>query len=394
MSNLSNAKITRFREDKRLAVISAIRSLSLVGLLITMVFCIFTYREDLNITNIKRIISYIDHVTFEGSQTDTFPFDAGLNTSYKAFDVGIATCSGGSFRFIPPFENMDYSKQIKYSNPYMRVSGNSILVYDLGGTGISRLSSYSLLYETTLKSNILSLSANLSGECSVITDEAGFRTALTVFDKRLKDVYKWQTSDHFAFLSALSPNAKTAAVLCIGQKDGASDTYIRYQPTDGEECKITIDLGNRDVYSMEYYSNRLLMVLCEDGIYAYDNDGALKASAAFTSGSLVAFNHGAESLCAISLKGTKGDSSDVKVFDGECKEIYSGTFDGDIRSIALSGSTLAFISGKELYKVDLASQAAENVELSGVRDVLITETGSVAAVYSDSAKIVSFEKGE
>ena len=35
------SRITRFREDRRLSMIAGLRSLSLAGILLTVVFCIF-----------------------------------------------------------------------------------------------------------------------------------------------------------------------------------------------------------------------------------------------------------------------------------------------------------------------------------------------------------------
>lgn len=388
------SKVTRFRQDRRLSVIAGLRSLSLVGILLTVVFCIFHYQEDLNIQNLRRIVSYIDQLTFSGSETDTFTFDAGLSTAWEAFDVGVATCAGGSFRFIPPFENMGFSAQIKYANPYMRVSGGSVFVYDLGGRGISRFNSYSCLGETALDSRILSFTANRSGQCAVVTDEEGYRTALTVLDKHLKAVYKWQTSAHFAFLSALSPNGRTAAVLCVGQKNGAANLYIRYQPVSGADCTVTIELGNRKVYSMEYAENGRLQVLCEDGLYTYDEDGAPGASFTFPAGSLIAFDHKPEGGCALTLKGERGDTSRVVVLDTDCAVAFDAACEGDVRTLACAGGRAAWLSGNTLYSADLAEGEIKSTELSGVRGVCITETGKVAAVFGDCARVIDFEEAQ
>ena len=390
----SPSKVTRFREDKRPAVISAIRSLAMTGLLATLVFCIFHYQEDLNVENLRRMVTYVDKLTFSGGEIDTFTFDAGLSTAVEAFDVGIATCSGGSFRFIPPFEGMDFSEQIKYGQPQMEPGGKSIFVYDLGGKGITRFNSYSKLAETTMESKILSLSANLDGQCAVVTDEEGYRTALTVFDKRFNVLYKWQTSEHFAFLTALSPDGRTAAALCIGQQGGDPDFYIRYQPLNGDECTVTIDLGDRKVYSMEYASDDRLLVLCEDGLYAYDPEGVLQGYYGFPSGSLIAFAHDAESDCAISLNGDKGDTSRLLVLDSGCNVRYEGVFEGNVRTLDYAEGVLTFLSGSQLYRADLADSLTRSTELSGVRDLLITGGGNVAAVMGDCARIVDFTEGE
>lgn len=387
------SKVTQFRRDHRLSIINAIRSAALCGLLAVLVFCIFHYQEDLNIENMRRMVAYIDKLSFSGGEIDTFTFDAGLSTAYESFDVGIATISGGSFRFIPPFEGMDYTEQVKYSQPQLEPGGKSMFVYDLGGKGITRMSSYSKLAETTLESKILSLAAGDNGRCAVITDEEGYRTALTVFDKHFKEIYKWQTSEHFAFLPALSPDGRTAAVLCIGQARGDANFYIRYQPLNGDECTVTIEMGDRRVYAMEYWDDSLL-VLCEDGLYAYNEEGESSGGYLFASGSLTTFAYGHDGCFALSLKGDRGDTSRLLVLDAACAVAFDGTFDGDIRTIDYAEGTLALLSGSQLYRADISAGTIQNTELSGVRDVLITGGGNVAAVLGDCARIVDFTEGE
>ena len=390
----SPSNVTKFRADNRLPIISAIRSVALCGLLAVLVFCIFHYQEDLNVQNIRRMVSYIDKLTFSGSEIDTFDFDSGLSTSYEAFDIGIATVSGGNFRFIPPFEGMDYSEQVKYAQPKLKVSGNSIYVYDLGGKGISRMSSYSKLAETTVESKILALSANDNGQCAVVTDEEGYRTALTVFDKHLNEIYKWQTSDHFAFLPALSPNGKTAAALCIGQQGGDANFYVRYQPLNGDDCTVVIQLGDRRVYAMEYAENDRLLILCDDGLLVYDDQGMPVAQYPFAAGSLTTFSYGNDGSFALSLKGDRGDTSRMLVLNTLCEVVFDGTYEGDIRTIDYAADTLTFLSGSQLYCVNTTENTVADTELSGVRGLLITGGGKVAAILGDRACIVDFTQGE
>ncbi len=390
----SSSKVTRFRADRRLNIIAGIRSLALCGLLAILIFCIFHYQEDLNVDNLRRMVTYVDKLTFSGGEIDTFHFDAGLSTAYEAFDVGIATVSGGSFRFIPPFEGMDYSEQVGYTQPQLAPGGKSIFVYDLGGKSIARMSSYSKLAETTLESNILALAAGKDGRCAVITDEEGYRTALTVFDKRFNELYKWQTSEHFAFLPALSPNSRTAAVLCIGQSGGDADFYVRYQPLNGDDCTVTIRLGDRRVYAMEYAENDCLLILCQDGLYAYNENGEQTASYPFASGSLTTFEYGHDGSYALSLKGDRGDTSRLLVLNSACTPIFDGTFEGDIRTLDYAEGILTFLSGTQVFRVDAAAALTETAELSGVRGLLVTGGGNVAAVLGDSAHIVDFTQGE
>ncbi len=390
MSNQYADKVLSFREDRRLAVVSAVRSLCLIGLLMTVIYCIFAYHESLNTVNAKRIISYIERMTLQGEETDSFALEWGLDNTYAPFDVGVASCSGGYYRFIPPFKDMEYSYQVKYASPYIETCDGFLYVYDLGGRGITRLNSYACLGSTTLDSDIISLSANLSGEVAVVTDEEGYRSAVMVTDKNFKQLFKWQTADHFIFMAALSPNGKDIAILCLGQRDGKADYYIMLQSIDEDDRRATIDLGDTAVYSIKYYSNGRLMILSERGLYAYNGSGELICSYPFSEGTLMSFSHEREGRCAVSLKGDVGDTSKILVLDEDCEPVYEEVTAGSVRYMALRENTLAYLSPEGAVRVGLHDGQREAKDAPGARDILITETGAVAAVYTDSAKIVPF----
>ncbi len=390
MSFQGTDNITRFRGDIRPAIIAAIRTAAMAGLLITVIYCIFAYQEDLNTGNLKRIATYIEQLTFDGDQVDSFSFEAGSAAACVPFDVGLAVCSGGSFRFVPPFKDMEYSRQIKYTDPHIAACPQFVYVYDLGGRGISRFNSYSLLDETTLGSDIVSLTVNDAGQCAVVTDEAGYRSAVTVLGKHLNERFKWQTSEHFAFLAALAPDGDTVAVLCLGQKNGASNLYIRYQPTDGGECRATVELGDIKVYAMEYYSNNRLMVVSDRGLQVFDGDGWLKCSFACAPGELISCALRRGGYCALSLTGERGDASRVLVVSETCREVWRGEARGAVRYMALSDGQLAFIAQDGVHRVLLPEGTEDVKAMGGMRGVVITETGSVAAVYADRAQLVHF----
>lgn len=392
MSNQYADKVLSFHEDRRLTVISAVRSLCLIGLLLTVIYCIFAYHESLNTVNARRIVSYIERMTLQGEETDTLALEWGLDNTYAPFDVGVASCSGGYYRFIPPFKDMEYSYQVKYGSPYIETCRDFLYVYDLGGRGVTRLNSYACLGDTTLESDIISLSANLSGETAVVTDEEGYRSAVVVMDKSFKQLFKWQTADHFIFMAALSPNGEDLAILCLGQRDGKADYYVMLQSIEEDDRRATIDLGDMAVYSIKYYSNGRLMILGETGLYAYNGSGELKYSYTFSEGTLMSFSHEREGRCAISLKGDVGDTSKLIVLDEDCEPVYEEVTGGSVRYMALRDNALAYLSPEGAVRINLHSGQREVQDAPGARDILITETGAVAAVYTDSAKILPFGK--
>ena len=115
----------------------------------------------------------------------------------------------------------------------------------------------------------------------------------------------------------------------------------------------------------------------------------------FAEGSLTTFAYDRSGSFALSLKGDRGDTSRLLVLNGSCEAVFDGTFEGDVRTLDHAEGVLAFLSGSEIYRIDTSGDiTTETTELSGVRDLLVTGGGRVAAVLGDSARIVDFSQGE
>ena len=186
--------ITRFRQDKRLAVTGALHSLALLGMLACVVFGIFRYQDDLRPENLQRLASYLKAA---GTMTDPFSeyrFEAGLDTVYAPFSAGLAVTSGDTYSFVSGLGDSSYSIQLRYNHPSLCVSEPYVLVYDRGGTGICVANGYAEYLNTNLSSPILTASMNRAGAFALVTDEGGYRSAVTVYDDRQELLCKWLTT--------------------------------------------------------------------------------------------------------------------------------------------------------------------------------------------------------
>ena len=86
--------ITRFRQDKRLAVTGVLYSLSLIGMLACVVFGIVRYHESLRPENLSRLAAYVKAA---GTMTDPFTHYDALSLRHvhcgNAWS-GLVWCSG------------------------------------------------------------------------------------------------------------------------------------------------------------------------------------------------------------------------------------------------------------------------------------------------------------
>lgn len=391
----SKSNITRFREDFRLAVAGGLRSLALIGLLATVVFCIYQYRDELNLANARRIYSYLRAASGEKSEFTSFSFEAGLDSDYALFDMGLAVYGGNTFRYVTALSGGDFVYQANAARPTLSAGQKQMLIYDRGGKTYAVVNGYSCIGSGTLESPIVSGQMSERGAFCLVTDENGYRAAVTMFDARLNRIFKWQTSDYYIIMACPAPDGRSLAVLCASERDGAPYYSVRVCSVRQEEPLCEIPLGERQVYSLCYDREGNLVIIAADGVYIYESDGTLKGSSVYAAGSLIAFGRHSEEPPVVAIRAeSAGEGIEVRLVSPDGTARFTGRYEGIPRAIDLRGNTLAILFRTRLVTVDLsgAEPVVRAQRDTGAQDVLVRADGRVVLVYSDRAELVTPEE--
>ena len=386
--------ITRFRQDKRLAVTGALHSLALLGMLACVVFGIFRYQDDLRPENLQRLASYLKAA---GTMTDPFSeyrFEAGLDTVYAPFSAGLAVTSGDTYSFISGLGDSSYSIQLRYNDPAIRVSRDYVLLYDRNGTGFCVANGYAEYLNENTDSPILTAAMNQKGDFALVTDQTGYRSAVTVYDSRQRLLCQWLTAQYYVMTASVSPDGEHFAALCLGQNGMALATRVLYFAIGEEQPAWTVDLGEKQVYSITHDKSGGLVIVCDDGVARYQ-DGQCTASLDFDR-SLRLFSavEGSDVLLAFE-DGSRGTF--VQVLGNGLSPLWSGSYTGLPRAIDCRGGTFALLMTDRLETVRYVGETIvrDTRVLSGPRDVAVSPEGDPILFYSDRAeKVLPEEENE
>lgn len=387
--------ITRFRQDKRLAVTGALSSLALLGMLAIVVFCIFRFHEDLSPENLKRLVSYVKAANTVADPFAEYRFEAGLDTVYAPFGSGLAVSSGDTYSFVSGLGNNGYSVQLSYHDPAICTSDPYVLLYDKGNKGFCVASSYSEYLHSSLDSPILSASMNRKGAFALVTNEENYRSAVTVYSAKQKLLCKWMTSQYYVMLTSVSPDSRHFAALCFSQEELTLSTQIRYFDVDREDAVWTVDLGEKQVYSMTHDKSGGLLILCDDGLYHYDKAGNLTASQLFSASPVrFAVHEEDDIVMAFSDADKAAQRILILVASAEGELLYQESFPGSLRALDCSAGIASVLTNDALRSVRYFEEGQPVLvqQQSGARDVICDREGSAILVYSDRAERIHFEQ--
>lgn len=396
MTSKSKGNITKFRQDKRLAVVGGLRSLALLGLLATLVFCIFEYRDDLNLKNLSRIGAYLASASRSGEFT-SYRFESGLDSVYVPFEAGLAVLSGNTYRYVTALSGGDFTAQMKAANPAISAGEKQVLLYDRGGKTLSVVNGYAVLWEETLESPIISAEMNEKGAFCVVTDEAGYRAAVAMYDADQNQLYKWYTSDYFVMLASPAPDGRHFAALCLRENAGNVAFTLRGYSVTQEEPEFSVELPVQAVYSLKHNGAGDLVLICDDGVYIYDDGGQLKAQNAFTRGSLQRFSHQQGQMPWLALQSDgAGEQAVLRSISEKGETVFEKTYSGSLRAVSGWDDHAALLFQSRLITVDCSgSEPQESIlSVTGARDVVTRRDGKHILIYADRAELVTAEEEE
>ena len=388
------SNITRFRQDKRLAVTGALYSLALIGMLACVVFGIVRYHESLRPENLSRLASYAKAASTMTDPFTHYDFEAGLNTVYEPFGAGLAVASGDTYSFVSGLGDSSYSIQLRYNDPAIRVSRDYVLLYDRNGTGFCVANGYAEYLNENTDSPILTAAMNQKGDFALVTDQTGYRSAVTVYDSRQRLLCQWLTAQYYVMTASVSPDGEHFAALCLGQNGMALVTRVLYFAIGEEQPAWTVDLGEKQVYSITHDKSGGLVIVCDDGVARYQ-DGQCTASLDFDR-SLRLFSavEGSDVLLAFE-DGSRGTF--VQVLGNGLSPLWSGSYTGLPRAIDCRGGTFALLMTDRLETVRYVGETIvrDTRVLSGPRDVAVSPEGDPILFYSDRAeKVLPEEENE
>lgn len=383
------SNITRFRQDKRLAVTGVLHSLGLLGMLACVVFGIFRYQEELRPENLQRLASYVKAA---GSITDPFTeyrFEAGLDTVYQPFGAGLAVASGDTYSFVSGLGDRSYSIQLRYNDPTLCVSDDFVLAYDRGGTGFCVANGYAEYLNDHTESPILSASMNREGAFALVTDESGYRSAVSVYSHKQELLCRWYTAQYYVLFTSVSPDSSRFAVLGLGQgEDSLSlSTRVLCFAIGEEEAAWTVELGEKQVYAMTHDKSGGLVIVCDDGVERYE-DGKRTHRVAFDQPlRLFSAKEGGQVLLAFDRADRGSRATDALLLGDRLETLWSGSLDGTPRALDCRGGTAGILMADRLEIIGTHHDTVttDTRTHSGARDVLVNDDGEPILIYSDRA---------
>lgn len=385
-SRKERRRLLRESKDPRVRLTALLRSVCGWLLVVcTVLFLLSNYRL-FTPTSIRSLAEYAvaGFKQHEGDIT-TINYENGTFSDAALFEAGIAYADNDSLFLARPGSVTTMKHTLGYSSPVVETSDDYVLVYDRGGMQAVLTNSATAVAELSLDSAIITGSMGQDGRFVLVTDEQGYRTAVAVYDTSGKEVFKYQSSEYYIVSADLSPDGKTLAALAFRQDGVTLNSHVLFY--DVSSGSLDADVTLEDTLGMALcYSGNTAAVLCDDGLYMIDRGGEAKHTLTVASSDLISLTAHDNTL-AIATRSYSGARSDLyTIRGGTLSGPYALSEEPSALAVSAAGTAVLSASGVTVYDTSFTPQW-RNTEAVGARRVLMTDDGTVCALYTKNARL-------
>ena len=381
-------RLLRESKDPRVRLTGMLRMVCGWVLLIgTLLFLVTNYRM-FSPTAVQSFFEYaVAGLQQREGDITTINYEGGSLSDGALFQAGLAYANSDALYLARPGSVTTMKYSLGYASPVVESSTDYALVYDRGGTKAALVNSAAPTAELELSSPILTGSLGRDGHFVLVTDEQGYRSSVTVFSSDGKEVFKYQSSEYYIVAASLSPDSSTLAVLAFQQNGASLDSHVLFYDVAGGD--LNADAALTDSLGMElcYLENGTAAVLCDDGLYLVRRGGDAEHVLTVASSDLltVAVQGNAMALATRSYAGNA--RCDLYTVRGSKLSAPCG-LDEEPSALAVSaaGTAVLTASGVSVYDTDL-EPVWHNSEAVGARHLLLTDDGTVYALYNKNARL-------
>ena len=378
--------IAKFRQDRRLLVVGLFQGLGLLLMLAVLVFSIVAYQDYLSPASLQQGLRYLGATASQGS-TVLLDISPDEDAVYLPMGMGMVSASRDGYRYHSMVEDNRFYTGSSFGSPAITAGNRLALIYGRGGDTLAVHTSYGQVWSKTLDSTILSASMNAKGAFALVTNETGYRCAVSVYNNKQTLLCKWLSSQYYILSASVNHTANAFAALCFSAENAGVKTQVLLFRVGEEQAFATVDLQGRSVCSMKYDNSGNLFILCEDSLLAVDGNGNIVLDRRF-SGELTGFYHreGQEPLLVFTRAATDGEMVQLLMLDAAGNALCDREFSGTYVDATTDGEVFHLLLGDKLISFFADGTQETGVACSGAVAVLAGSNHCPILLYSDRAE--------
>ncbi len=275
-----------------------------------------------------------------------------------------------------------YSEKHSFTDPMIRASGEYVIAFGEGTGSYRIIHDKHRIHEGVQGNSITDCDINDSGTYCILSDQTGYMSSLSVYDRNNKFIYSYSFSDSYAVSVSLSRNGQMAAVGTINSDRGrmVSKVYL-LDITKKDPIKI-LSYDDQIIYQVRAYTDDSFAVVTDMLTSVVKSDGSRETPYSYSSSILTAFDICYGNGISLSLsRSDDGRSCYIVDLDESGNETSTNSTDLKVTGIAALSDRTAVLSYGKLSVFSLYGDLLSEREMG-------TDSRSILMANSKTAYIL------
>ncbi len=154
-----------------------------------------------------------------------------------------------------------------FAKPAVSVNGTKAVIFDRNGTGYTLLTDKKIVMSGEAENVLISAEYGKNGNYALATRGTKSTSTLSVFNKKSKEIFKWNCAYENIMSIALSDDGKYAGVAVFGAQNGETYSELSFFGFEYNEPLNTAKITGTAPYALEFTSSNTLTLFGDNGIF-------------------------------------------------------------------------------------------------------------------------------
>lgn len=376
--------------DRRLRIVARLKRILGIILVAVSVITITLNSSKLSANTVSEIIGYFWAGIDDASVGTHIDYETQNSSIVKPFNQGVVVADNDMMS-INTAGGVRLKTSLGYTSPAVICSDRYVLAYDKNGYQAVLTSNVAEASRQKTDASILSATVGMLGDYALITNESGYKSAVTVYTSGGKQRFKWASPDYYFLSCAISPDGTTLAVTSFGStKDATLEGKLFLRDLSNKNSIKEVSLGTALPLTVGFLDNSAVAVIGDYTTKVINKKGDIVDELNYTSDDLIAFCFGGNEL-ALAVRSYSGTAK-AEIYTINSRGVDKNTLQisQEIKAIDYDGARIAVLTSSGLTVYNTSMHALwENQSAVGAGSIKLTDDGGVWLIYSKQADYVS-----
>jgi Type IIA topoisomerase (DNA gyrase/topo II, topoisomerase IV), B subunit len=325
------------------------------------------------------------HTSQKTGKSKEIHYDISSDNLYAWTNDGLVIASGTGISLLNEDGDTLKADTAILQNPALSGGNEIAAAWSVGAKDFYTISKSKGAVRTITDRQIININVNEQDWLAVSAQEDGYKGAVSVFNNKLKTVYKWSSGEGYLVNAVVSDSSDKMAALTINE----SGSKVHFFNLNSTEQKGSYTSDKTVLFDLAYLGSSSVCALSDSFAVFLNEKGNLISKYDFTDGYLKDYSLKGSGFAALVVGKYKTGSAGTIVTLSPTGTVL-GKLDAssEILSVSARGKFLAVLYSDALviYRSDMTVYA-RITDITNVRQVLMRSDGSVVMFSSSGAAV-------